>query len=79
MLLEYTRVDGALTAADVDAALAASVAGFAWEMGKDSTDATRFYHRTDGKAIANWQTGNDGSLLVSTEDADTTFSKDFAH
>ena len=76
VLLEYTRVDGALTAADVDAALGASVSGFAWEMGKDSTDATKFYHRTDGKAIANWATGYDGSLLVSTEDADSGFGND---
>ncbi len=76
VLLEYTRVDGALTAADVDAALAASVSGFTWEMGKDSTDSTKFYHRTDGKAIANWATGYDGSLLVSTEDSDSGFGKD---
>ena len=73
VLLEYTRVDGSLTPADVDKALAASVAGFAWEMGKDSTDAAKFYHRTDGKAIANWETGYDGSLLVSTEESDSGF------
>ena len=79
VLLEYTRVDGALSAADVDAALAASKAAFAWEMGKDSTDASKFYHRTDGKAIANWATGYDGSLLVSTEDSDNGFGKDLVH
>lgn len=79
LLLEYTRVDGALSAADVDTALAASVAGFSWEMGKDSTDAAKFYHRTDGKAIAQWATGYDGSLLVATEDSDNGFGRDLVH
>ena len=58
----------------MDAALATSVASFAWEMGKDSTDAAKLYHRTDGKAIAHWATGYDGSLLVSSEDADNGFT-----
>ena len=79
VLLEYTRVDGALSQMDVDAALAASVAGFAWEMGKDSTDAAKLYHRTDGKAIAHWATGYDGSLLVSTEDGDNGFTNNLVH
>lgn len=79
VLLEYTRVDGALSPADIDAALAASVASFAWEMGKDSTDASKFYHRTDGKAIAQWATGYDGSLLVTSEDSDNGFTNNLAH
>ncbi len=79
VLLEYTRVDGSLSPTDVDAALAASMAGFAWEMGKDSTDASKFYHRTDGKAIAQWATGYDGSLLVSTEDGDSGFTNNLVH
>lgn len=79
VLLEYTRVDGALSPADVDAALAASVAEFAWEMGKDSTDASKFYHRTDGKAIAQWATGYDGSLLVASEDSDNGFTNNLVH
>ena len=79
VLLEYTRIDAALSAADVDAALAASASSFAWEAGKDSTDTSKYYHRTDGKAIAQWATGYDGSLLVSTEDGDTGFGKDIGH
>ena len=76
VLLEYTRVDAALSAADVDAALAASVEGFSWETGKGSTADAKLYHRTDGKAIAHWAPGYDGSLLVSTEDSDNGFGKD---
>ena len=79
VLLEYTRVDGSLSPADVDAALAASVASFAWEMGKDSTDAAKYYHRTDGKAIAQWATGFDGSLLVASEDSDNGFTGNLVH
>ena len=76
VLLEYTRINAALSQADVDAALAASVAGFAWEAGQDSTNTAKYYHRTDGKAIAQWAVGYDGSLLVSTEEGDTGFGKD---
>ncbi len=79
VLLEYTRVDGSLNQADVDAALAASVSGFAWEMGKDSTDTAKMYHRSDGKAIAHWAIGYDGSLLVSSEDSDNGFTNDLVH
>ncbi len=73
VLLEYTRINAALSAADVDAA------GFAWEMGKDSTDTSKYYHRTDGRAIAQWAAGYDGSLLVSAEESDTDFGKDIGH
>ena len=79
VLLEYTRVDGSLSQADVDAALAASVSGFAWEMGKDSTDTAKMYHRSDGKAIAHWAIGYDGSLLVSSEDSDNGFTNNLVH
>ena len=79
VLLEYTRINAALSVADVDAALASSVAGFAWEMGKDSTDTSKYFHRSDGRAIAQWATGYDGSLLVSVEEADTGFGKDIGH
>ncbi len=79
VLLEYTRVDGALSVADVDAALAASVANFSWETGKDSTDTAKLYHRSDGKAIAHWATGYDGSLLVSSEDSDSGFTTNLVH
>ena len=77
VLLEYTRVAAALSAADVDAALAASAQSFAWEMGKDSTADAKLYHRTDGKAVAHWAVGYDGSLLVSSEESDNGFGKDF--
>ena len=76
VLLEYTRINAALSAADIDAALAVNVAGFAWEMGKDSTDTSKYYHRTDGRAIAQWATGYDGSLLVFSEESDTGFGRD---
>ncbi len=79
VLLEYTRIEAALSAADVDVALAASASSFAWEPGKDSTDTSKYYHRTDGKAIAQWALGYDGSLLVSTEEGDTGFGKDIGH
>lgn len=74
VLLEYTRATGALTAEDVRLLLAANASNFSWETGKDSTDTTKFYRRSDDKAIAHWTTENDGSLLVSAEDAIGTFA-----
>ena len=68
VLLEFTRATGPLTAADVNTLLTSCAAASTWEMGKDSTDAAKFYHRADGKAVAHWSTPDDGSLLVASED-----------
>ena len=72
VLLEYTRATGTLTPADVNQFLAANAGGSSWQQGKDSTDVSKFYRRLDDKAIAHWSTENDGSLLVSTEDGNST-------
>ncbi len=68
VLLEYTRVAGPLTLADVNPLLASNAGNFSWQQGKDSSATARFYRRTDDKAIAHWSTENDGSLLISAED-----------
>ena len=67
VLLEFTRVAGALTLADVNALLATCADNSTWEMGKDSTDTAKLYHRTDGRAIAHWSLNDDGSLIVAAE------------
>ena len=67
VLLEYTRVEGPLTARDVGVLLAANADSSTWEPGKDSTEASRFYKRADGKALAHYVTEYDGSLLVAAE------------
>ena len=72
VLLEYTRATGPLTLADVNPLLTINAGNSSWQPGKDNTEATRFYHRLDDKAIAHWSTENDGSLLVSVEDGNTT-------
>ena len=72
VLLEYTRSTGPLTLADVNQFLAANAASSSWQQGKDSTDAAKFYRRLDDKAIAHWSTENDGSLLVSVEDGNSS-------
>lgn len=66
VLLEFVRATGTLTPADITALLVTCDEGSTWEMGKDSTDAAKFYHRADGKAIAHWAVG-DGSLLVAAD------------
>ncbi len=74
VLLEYTRVAGPLTIHDVGPLLAANVDhASAWEPGKDSTDTNRFYHRTDGKALAHYTTENDGSLLIASDNTGSDF------
>ena len=73
VLLEFTRANAPMTAADVSALLDSCAAGSTWEMGKDSTDAAKFYHRADHRAVAQWSVADD-SLLVAAEgenDADT--------
>lgn len=69
VLLEFNRPAGPLSAADVEGLLASVAGGFAWELGKASTDAVKLYNRTDNKAVAHWTTDPDGSLLIATEDA----------
>ena len=77
-LLEYTRANGALTLADVNPLLAANAGSATWNQGKESTDATKFYHRSDDKAIAHWTRENDGSLLVSVEDSNNALGGNLA-
>ncbi len=67
ILLEFTRVAGALSPADVKTILGTAANGAAWVEGKDSTDLRKFYRRTDDRAIAHYATDYDGSLLVSSE------------
>jgi hypothetical protein len=80
VLLEFNREAGPLSSADVDLLLASASSGFAWEEGKPVASATdtgtgagamRMYHRADNRAVANWTTDADGSLIVATEDANT--------
>ena len=66
VLLEFTRAVGPLTLADVNALLTSCAADSTWEMGKDSTDAAKLYHRADGRAVAHWST-EDASLLIASE------------
>ena len=79
VLLEYTRATGPLTFADVNPLLATNAGNSTWESGKDSTDATKFYHRLDDKAVAQWTRDNDGSLLISVEDGDSALGGGLLH
>ena len=72
VLLEYTRATGPLTFADVNPLLAANAANSTWEPGKDGTDTAKSYRRLDDKAVAHWTAENDGSLLISVEDGNTS-------
>ena len=67
VLLEYTRVEGSLTAQDASLLLAANADASTWEAGKDNTDANRYYHRADGRAVAHYAAEYDGSLLIAAE------------
>ncbi len=73
VLLEYTRISGPLTAHDVNVLLAANAKFGTWEPGKDSTETNRFYQRSDGKALAQYTTEYDGSLLVASENTGNDF------
>lgn len=73
VLLEYTRVEGALTPQDANTLLAANADTSTWEPGKDNTEANRYYRRADGKAVAHYATEYDGSLLVASEGTGTDF------
>ena len=70
VLLEFTRIGGAVTAADVKLLLAATAEDTAWVLGKDSTDATKLYRRADNRAIASYAIGDDGSLIIAAEGPD---------
>ena len=67
VLLEYTRIEGPLTPHDASVLLAANADTSTWEQGKDGTDANRYYRRADGKAVAQYTTEHDGSLLIAAE------------
>ena len=56
VLLEFTRAAGTLTADDVNTLLTSCAGVSNWELGKDSTDTAKLYHRLDGKAVAHWST-----------------------
>lgn len=74
VLLEYTRIAGPLTVQDVTTLLAANADKTAtWEPGKDSTETNRFYHRSDGKALAHFTTEYDGSLLIASDSTGSDF------
>lgn len=74
VLLEYTRVAGPLTVQDVNILLAANADRTStWETGKDSTETNRFYHRSDGKALAHYTTEYDGSLLIAADNTGSDF------
>ena len=70
VLLEFTRIGGALTAADANLLLAATAADTAWVPGRDSTDTTKLYRRADNRAIASYASGDDGSLIIAAEGPD---------
>ena len=67
ILLEFTRVGGAVTPADVNFLLTATADDSAWVPGKDSTATTKLYRRADSKAIASYAVGDDGSLIIAAE------------
>ena len=67
VLLEFTRIGGAVTPADVNFLLTATADDSAWMPGKDSTDTTKLYRRADGRAIASYALGDDGSLIIAAE------------
>jgi hypothetical protein len=67
VLLEFSRIDAALKSQEIDDLLSVNAEGSHWEMGKDSTDGSKFYRRLDELAVAQWAVGEDGSLLVSAE------------
>ncbi len=69
VLLEFNRVAGPLLATDVHILLAETSGGFVWQPGAASTEASKFYNRSDNHAVAHWTTDADGSLLIATEDA----------
>ena len=73
VLLEYTRVEGPLTTHDASLLLAANADASTWEPGKDNTETSRFYRRSDGKAVAHYVTEYDGSLLVAAENVGGDF------
>ena len=74
VLLEYTRVAGPLTAQDVNLLLATNADRTStWVAGKDSTETNRFYHRSDGKALAHYTTEYDGSLLIASDNTGSDF------
>ena len=70
VLLEFTRIGGAVTAADVNLLLTATAEDTAWVLGKDSTDTTKLYRRADNRAIASYAAGDDGSLIIAAEGPD---------
>ena len=70
VLLEFTRIGGAVTTADVNLQLAATADGTSWVPGKDSTDAIKLYRRADNRAVASYATGDDGSLIIAAEGPD---------
>ena len=70
VLLEYTRVNGALTPADVKTFLDSTANGSVWVQGKDSSEQTKYYRRTDDRAIAQYTAEYDGSLLIAAEGFD---------
>ena len=67
VLLEYIKADAMFTDKEIDALLMENADGSHWETGKDSTAAAKNFRRLDNQAIAQWETGVDGSLLVSVE------------
>ena len=73
VLLEYTRVEGSLTAHDASVLLAANADTSTWEQGKDSTDTNHYYRRADGRAVAHYTSEYDGSLLIAAEGNGTDF------
>ena len=70
VLLEYTKVAGPLTPAEVKSFLDSTADGSVWVQGKDSSEQTKFYRRTDDRAIAHYTTEYDGSLLIAAEGFD---------
>ena len=71
--VEYTKAAGALTIDDVNSLLTSSAGGFTWELGKDSTEVNRMYHRSDNRAVAHFAVENDGSLLIADDTGKTVW------
>ena len=70
VLLEFTRVGGGVSAADVNVLLTATADDSSWIPGRESTDTTKLYRRVDSRAIASYVSGDDGSLIIAAEGQD---------
>lgn len=66
---EFSRQEGELSLAQVEAILAKAGDGSRWRRVPGGSEAHAFYRRADGQALASWTVGPEGSLLITSEDS----------